>query len=790
MSSANSKTSDFGNEAVKEYYKFLLIRYYKNWYWFAISLAVCTAVAYLYLRYTQPTYSVQSSVLIKDEQAGSAKENILQELDMFSPKKVVENEMEILKSRALTEKVVDELGFDVSYMVEGRLRDQEIFIDNALRIYVVKANDIAFQKPFEILINKNQVVLEGVSYPYGKVVKTPYGLLQFQKRSANIAHPNITVKINHKDDVVNDLVTSLKISQPRRFSSILVLTQETTLPEKGVAYLNRLVHFYDLASLEDKNKVASNTLRFVDDRLKIIAKELTNVEQNIETYKTSSGIVDLSAESTVFLEKVKDSDTQLNQVAIQLGALQELEKYVQSKPTKGSIVPATIGLEDPTLLGLIKQAVELELQREKIIKTLPETSSAVETIDNQLRITKANISDNATSLKKALLNAQRKFQSSNAKLEAFIRSVPTKERKLLDISRQQSIKGGLYTYLLQKREETALSYASTVSDLRVVDPPKANSTPVRPIRRLVFFITLTLGLLIPTFFIWLTDFFNSKIARKGQIEEITKVPIIGEVVQANVSSPLEVSATSRSVLSEQIRALRTNIQFLNTDNESSQTILVTSSISGEGKSFISLNLAASLAITDRKVILLELDLRKPKLHKYLNISTAKGVSNYLANQATLDEIVLPVEGYPNLYFIPCGPTPPNPSELFSTERMKRLFNDLKESFDFIIADTPPIGLVSDALILAKYSNMTLYIIRHMYTQKAYLKNIATHYSEKRFNNMGLLINGIIPKKDYEYNYGYGGDYGYGYSYTSEYGYSEDKVTKSKKPWYTKITNLW
>jgi tyrosine-protein kinase Etk/Wzc len=445
------------------------------------------------------------------------------------------------------------------------------------------------------------------------------------------------------------------------------------------------------------------------------------------------------------------------------------------------VAPATVGLESPTLTGLVGNLFDLEGQRERLIRTVPEKSVPIETIDEQIRSTKRNIADNVQTLRRILLTTQNTLQGNNKRLEATIRTIPQKERQLLDISRQATIKGGLYTYLLQKREETAMSQASTVSDLRIIDDAQANPQAVKPVKRNYYLVALLIGLLLPVLVLWLIDYFNSKISRKAQIEEATEAPIIGEVIQSEATdSPLVLTPKSRSLLSEQIRALRTNIQFFNTDIGTKQTILVTSSISGEGKSFISLNLGASLAIADKKVVMLELDMRKPKLHRYIKETSPKGLSSYLVGQATLDEVIKPVDGYENLFFIPCGIIPPNPSELISGDKMRYLFENLQEHFDVVIADTPPVGLVTDASILARYATMSLYIIRHLYTSKGFLKNIDALYREKRFPNMCLVINGIDVEKDYEYNYGYGYDAGYGYMYRSTYGEDGNTPMKAKK----------
>ncbi|WP_080236629.1 GumC family protein [Spirosoma rigui] len=791
MKATNQVDQTFG----QEYIKFLLTRYAKNWYWFVVAIGISWVITYLVLARIKPVYSTQASILVSasGEEGSSSKEDILRELDIFSSEKNIDDEMEILKSYTLAEKVVNDLGLDVNYSVRGRLRQEDIYRRSPIKVTLITPNRQLFGKAVEVTVAGNRIQIEGVSYPYNRPIQTPLGLILIRKNT-DTWEPFSTLLITtaDKEAVIKSYVERLKVSQATRMSYVLRVKLEDTSIERATAYINRLIHWYDLSSLEYKNRTASNTLQFINGRLSIILGELSNVEKDIQNYKTRAGIVDLSAESSVFLEKVKENDTQLNQVNIQLGALQEVERYIASKSEKAGLAPAMPGLESPVLTGLLTNLFDLEAQREKLIRTAPEGSTVVEVLDNQIRMTKANIADNTQSLRTVLISTRDRMITNNKRVESVIRTIPQKERVLLDISRQQGIKGGLYTYLLQKREETALSLAATVSDLRVVDTPKGDATPIKPRKSAYYLFALVMGLLVPIVVLWLLDFLNNKISRKAEIEEQTNTPIIGELIQADIRSPMEVTAGSRSLISEQIRALRANIHFFTAEEaEGPQTILVTSSISGEGKSFVSLNLGASMAITGRRVVLLELDMRRPKLYKYLNVKTDKGLSSFLVNRATLEEIIQPVEGYPDLFFIPCGPLPPNPSELLSGKRIGELFAALREGFDVVIADTPPVGLVSDAFSIAAQANITLYLLRHLYTNKVYLKNIEALYQEKRFKNMSLLINGIVTRREYEYNYGYGYDPEYGYGYKAGYHDDDEKPKKNLvKKGFSIFSKFW
>lgn len=780
MTSTGQSENQFG----QEYIKFLATKYLRNWYWFALTIALSVLSMFTYLTTLKYAYSAQASILIKEDDhiGGSSKQDLMEELDMFGSKKQVENEIEVLKSYKLAQKVVDDLGLDIVYSYKDRWRVRDLYRDAPIVVKVLKPTEAAFDRPVAVSVLPGKAVVGGVTCPFGQATQSPLGLVLITQRdSVTTPHPDMLVTMEHRDDAILSFTKRLRVSQPNKSASVLFLTLEDHAPDRAAAYLDRLIYVYELSSLQDKNRVAANTLRFVEDRLGIISRELTSVEGDMQRYKTNAGIVDLSSESELFLGKVKENDTQLGQVGIQLGTLREIDTYIAGKPDTRVVSPSTIGLDSPNLSALIANLLDLEGQREKLIRTVPEKSIPIETIDEQIRNTKRNIADNVQTLRRILLSTQNSLQTTNRRIEATIRTIPQKERQLLDISRQASIKSNLYTYLLQKREETAMSFASTVSDLRVIDDAKANPEPVKPVRRNYYAVALLIGLLLPVLALWLIDYFNNKVSRKSQVEAATDAPIIGEIIQSDApESPLEMTPKGRSLLSEQIRALRTNIQFFNPDGGNKQTILITSSVSGEGKSFISLNLAASLAIADKRVVMLELDMRKPKLHRYVRETSPQGLSSYLSGQATLDEIIKPVPGFDSLFFIPCGIIPPNPSELISGEKMRYLFENLHEHFDVVLADSPPVGLVTDANILAKYATMTLYIVRHLHTGRGFLKNIDTLYREKRFPNMCIVINGINVQKDYEYNYGYGYDAGYGYTYRSGYGDEDVKPQKVAK----------
>jgi tyrosine-protein kinase Etk/Wzc len=738
----------------------VLMRYARNWPWFILSIALALAAAYVYLLYQPAVYKAQASLLIKDEDKGMGAESMLKELEIFSSKKVVENEIEILRSYTLMDKIVARLDLATRYYVKTTFGDRETFTP-PVRLIVEQATSELYKKPLTLTFSKpGQVSINEVAYPLNQSVQTPFGRLRVFSRGVIPATSGpLLVGVQPRANATRDFLAVLKAEPTSKASSVIMLTIEDVVPKRGETILDQLIDEYNQAAIADKNKMAANTLKFLEDRLSLISGELATVEKDVEQYKSAQGITDLSAQAQNFLLTVQQNDSQLNQVKIQLGAIGDVERYLSSQSKTQGVAPATLGLGDPVMLGMVNRLSELELKREQIVRTTSELNPIVQTIDSQIKETKSNISENVESMKKQLLTSQQQLVANNGRMESMIRTIPNKERLLLNISRQQAIKNGLYTYLLEKREETAVSFASTISDSRTVDVARHNEKPVKPVRRSYFLLFALIGFLLPIGAMATKDALNNRILRRLDVEEQTQAPILGELMKSKRPEPIVINAKSQSVLAEQIRTLRTNLQFIKSGSDKSQVLLFTSSISGEGKSFISLNLGASLALTGRKTVILEMDLRKPKLHKNLSMLPGVGISNYLIGDATLDQVLQPIPGYENYFMITSGPIPPNPSELLSTDKLPELINALKERFDYVLVDSPPIGLVTDAQLIAPLADATMYIVRHDVTPKLYLKQLDVWYRQNRFNKLNVILNAIGEGESYYNSYQYGAYYG-------------------------------
>jgi tyrosine-protein kinase Etk/Wzc len=740
-----------------------LYKYLGYWKWLTVSIVLSLTIAFFYIKAKTPLYDIESSILIKDDSKGQGPGDMLKQLDLFSGTKVVDNEIEVLKSYTLMEKAVSGLNQQVSYFTRDNFKGSELYGDTCpLLVKVLENNDLTYTEPLKIdIVGKNKIEINGKVVPLNTPVRTPNGMFNISLTGKAQEVKELTVRMAPLSEVIEDYMELLKVAPSSKMSSVLLMSFESSVPQKGKDLLNRLIDEYDKASLEDKNRVTYNTLTFIDKRLKLVSLDLIEAEKEVESYKSHEGITDISEESKLFLENVQQNDLQLNQVQIQQGVLNSIDQYVSNNENRQGTVPATLGIDDPTLLDLIDRLAELETKREGPIKLMKQDNPLILAIDKQIRDLKNSIKQNVKTLQKSFAITKQKLESQNANMESLIKTIPGKERTLVDITRQQTVKNDIYVYLLQKREETALSYASAVSDSRIIDQARSGNEPVKPVKRNVYLIFALIGFALPIGIIYILDLLNNKIKNRKDIEHATNIPILAEISFSAHENILIVNRPEMSVLAEQIRALRTNLAFLS-PGQGVQCLLFTSSLSGEGKSFISLNLGASLAMIGKKTVILELDMRRPKLHSALNIPNAKGISDYLIGAANLNEILQPIEGQDDYYIIPCGPVPHNPVELLIKGRLHELITELRSQFDQIIIDAPPVGIVTDAQILEQYADATVFLVRHDFTPKTKLKLVNDLFKQKKFKNLNLVFNAIKEGGKYGYGYGYQNKYGYGY----------------------------
>lgn len=754
----------------------LIYKFLPYWPFFILLLIISLSTAWLYLRYTMPVYKTTATILIKDDQKNAAADEMMQAFDMFGSKKNVENEVEVLQSKTLMQEVVKNLHLYAPVFADGRVLNQSAYLISPIVIEAKYPDSLVPAKkiPFFYYENTSSIKIDNASYSLNQWVITPYGELKFlhntyYNEKKRDGETNYFFSINTVKKTANNLLSQINISPSSKQSTVIDLSIDGEVPKRGEDILNELLKVYNQAAILDKNVLAANTLKFVNDRLSYVVNELDSVEGRLQNFKASNKITDISAQGQIYLQTVATNDQKISDLNVQLAMLDQVEKYVNSKGDLGGVVPSTLGVADPVLADLLQKLSDIELQYAQTKKIVPENNPAIIALQDGINKLKPGILENIKSQRKNLLAARNDLTSTSNSYSSMLKAIPEKERELLGISRQQAIKNNIYTFLLQKREETALSFASAIADSRIIDKAQSSDAPVSPKKNLIYLAAILGALAFGIGVIYIKDILTRTVQDKADIEKYTDIPFLGEVMYDRSKSPFVILEGKRSFIAEQFRQLRTSLGYLGID-ETHKKILVTSSISGEGKSFITTNMGISFALMGKKVIMIELDLRKPKLSSQFNISHSAGMSNYLIGKAEVNEIIKSTS-IENLSIIPSGPIPPNPSELISNGKLQELLVYLETKFDYIFIDTAPVNPVTDAFILSPFADATLFVIRHDYTPKVFIQKMEQRSTSYSLKNPAIVYNGIKGNGIGKYAYGYG------------YGYTDDI---NNTPWWKQI----
>jgi capsular exopolysaccharide synthesis family protein len=739
-------------------------------YWplFLLAILLGTALAYVYLRFATPLYEATATLIIKDEKKGNEESKIVESLDQISSKKIVENEIEIIQSRKLMENVVRKLGLYAPIYEKGNVHDILAYTKSPVSILALYPDSLVYPKNIDLNYNEKsrQVTLNHkYIYPIDSLVSTPFGKLKFIQNkyfSEDSTHKQFYFYLSRPKDIAPSFLGGLTAMAASKLSSVVDLSYIDVDPLRAENILNQLVDSYQQSANDEKDALAKTTLSFVSNRLALVAADLDSIEREIQQFKSKNQAVDIGTQGQLFLGNVSANDQKLGELNTQLAVLDKVDEFVKSnKDSKAGILPSTLGISDPMLSQLIDKLYNTELEYDKLRKSVGENNPNLIALKDQINKIKPGILSNISSMRQSLLASKQNIASTNAAYNSILQTVPQKEKELLEISREQQIKSNLYSFLLQKKEESEIAYASSVSNSRVVDYAQAQWGPVSPNRKLIFgfFIILFTGLVAA--FIFIKEFFTGKVLYRQEIESLTSIPIIGEIAFDKSKDKIVIEKGRRSFVAEEFRKLRISLSFLGIDS-AHRKILITSSISGEGKSFISANLAVSLALTGKKVILIDMDLNNPTLDKILKITREAGASEFLRGERDPEEIIRSVEDHENLFFISAGANlPGDPTELLSNGKAGDLLNYLENIFDFVIVDTSPIVLVTDGYLLTSLCDATLYVIRHNYTPKALIKRIDENIDINPINNPAIIFNGVKMRGFLKNNYGYGYDYVYG-----------------------------
>ena len=798
-----------------------------NWKWFVLSIIICLGCSYLYLRYKSPVYATSAKLLIKDDsnnKSASAKDAISGMVDfgIISSNYGVDNEIEILNTRTLAAEAVRDLKLYTSYWKKGRVKNVILYKNQPINVDVDAAHLEKLNAPISMSIERdeNKYIVKG-KYYVSVDEKTVEGPFKFEKTLAGFPATIGTKagtlyftngKTRMKDGDVMKVVIVSPMMMAAQYSSALSLEQtsktSTTLNmqlndkniQRGIDYLRQLVICYNRQANEDKNEIAIRTEAFVNDRLEKINSELNSTEGQLENYKKRNRLVELKVDAKESVTNLSSYEQKLNEAATQISLINSLIQFAERPGNKYQVLPSNIGLRDEASISLINDYNKVALERNRLLRTASESSPVVEELTSQLK-------DMNSSIRMALSQAKRNLEiqrnavaSQYGQYNQEVSRTPEQERILTQIGRQQEVKSGLYLMLLQKREENSISLAATADKGKLVELPQYVGK-VSPKTNIILLLGLILGIAIPSLVLYLLQFFRYRIEGHDDVEALTDIPIIADVAVANdaakTRADIVVHENENNQMEEIFRSMRTNLQFMMKPED--KVIMFTSSTSGEGKTFNAANLAISFALLGKKVVLVGLDIRKPRLAELFEIDNHHtGITKLLVkDDPTWNDVqkeILPSEINKNLDLLMAGPIPPNPGEIVTRPSLEKVLNLLKENYDYILVDTAPVGLVTDTLQIGKLVDATVFMCRADYTPKAAFNAINMFKAEKKLKNMAIVINGIdMSKKKYGYYYGVGkygryrnyGSYSKYGNYTSygtygnKYGNANDNSLKLK-----------
>jgi tyrosine-protein kinase Etk/Wzc len=767
----------------------LVLKYLPYLPWIIASLAICLAIAYTKIRYSPEIYSVSGTLLISESKGiGSGSEKFDAFLFDESDKNLYD-EIQVIRSRNMVKRVARSLDMSVQYYSKGNVRSSPIYHDDLpIELKIINLRDST--KPFNIEIRIHSsgdfdIGEESTRYKFGQLISTVNGTFIVSRNPRELSEfksPLFEISYAPPDIRAKQLIGGLSVAQAGESTNILEVKYETENPKIGMDIVNSLMREYQNAGLEEKRQEAVSALRFINEQMDTVSYELSAVEKNLESYRQRNRLYMPEQQSDSYFKSIYETENELAKEGAKLENVNYLLRLLRDSSQPNTQVASQLGIDEPTLLLQVQEFNKLQVQRQTLLRSTTESNPFVKNLDASRSKLRADIIANLSNVRSAFLDNMKSLQFKNMKTGSEVSAIPSKEKQLLDITRRQKILEELYSYLLQKKLETSISSASTISNVRVIEPAMSSESPIQPQKGGIYTMALFLGFLIPSLVIFAFEFFNDKVRTRDDVQNVIDEPIIGEVGHSEDGNAIVVNKDNRKFIAEQFRVIRSNLQYI-LPADSRQTILVTSSFSGEGKSFISTNVAAAMALAGKKTIILEFDIRKPKIMRSLNLTKLDGITSFIVGKVVLEEIIVPVPNVENLYILPCGPVPPNPAELLLSPKLQELFAEMNKKFDFIVIDTAPIGLVSDASILGKFAEATIYIVRHNYTYKKQLEVITELSSTNRLPKVNVIINDIRTGGWYGSYYGYGG-YGmtnYSYGYNSEY-FEERIKTRSIFSW--------
>ena len=783
-------------------YQELLFRYIIHWPWFVASVLICLIGAWTYLHFQTPVYQISASIMIKDDKKGGGSTD-LENLGIggvITSTQSIENEIEVLRSKTILKEVVNNLELYITYYDEDEFPEKELYQTSPVIVNLTAQEAdklpgsalLAMKLSPEGVLDVNlKVGLNEYNQRFEKlpaVLPTDAGTFGFALKDSlsggqmegHKGERHIRAVVSRPFGVAKGYQEALSIAPTSRTTSVAVVSLMNTNIQRARDFINKLMEMYNRNTNNDKNEVAEKTREFINERIKIIDEELGSTEDKLEAFKRNAGLTDISSDAQLAVSGNAEYEKRRVDNGTQINLVRDLIKYINNPSNEYELLPGNIGLSDAGLTTQIGRYNELIIERKRLLRTSTESNPMIVNLDTSIRAMKSNVQAAINGTLQGLLIVKADLEREAGRFSRRISDAPGQERQYVSIARQQEIKAGLYLMLLQKREENAITLAATANNAKIIDEPVATGGPLSPKPNMIYMIALVLGVGLPVGVIFLIGLTKFKIEGRGDVEKLTRLPIVGDVpLTTKRTGSIAVFENQNNLMSETFRNVRTNLQFMLENDQ--KVILVTSTISGEGKSFVASNLAISLSLLGKKVVIVGLDIRKPGLNKVFNISRKEqGITQYLSNpEKNLMDFVQVSDVSKSLYILPGGTVPPNPTELLARDGLDKAVETLKKNFDYVILDTAPIGMVTDTLLIGRVADLAVYVCRADYTRKAEYTLINELAENNKLPNLCTIINGLdLQKKKYGYYYGYGKYgkyYGYGKRYGYGYGYGEHKI---------------
>jgi capsular exopolysaccharide synthesis family protein len=775
----NTNKSELWNLSLKD----LFYKYVRFLPFFLLSVAITLLIAFAYLRYSTRIYSATGSMLIKnDQQQGRSSDKVEDILSGSNRNQNIQNEIEVLKSKPLMVRVVNKLGLQFSYTAKGKVKDFNVYTQGPFAIQAFEIADSLTSFSFSVKFVNNhsfRVNNEAAVFEFDQLFKNKFGVFRLIKKPIPAtANTEFNVRWQPALGVAGSLAGSVKVQPKTPGTGILTVNIQTTNAQMAADIVNNMMIQYDSMTVEQNNYSTDQMLGFINARLHDMNIELDSLQLNFLRYKQQHKLFDVEKQLGDYFLKYTEADKGTLEEEFKLRIATEVDNYLKDKKNQYSnVTPSALALEDITLNELMTLYNKAQLDRQLLVDgNVPADNPAVIEADGQIEKLREKLIENLRNIRLSYASSINALKTRSDAVQSKLQDLPYELKEYVEMERQINTKQELYSLLEGKREEAAISRAATVSNSKVLDLATVSAEPVKPNKKTIQILAILVGIGIPALVIFMGEVLNDKISTRYDIERITQAPILGEIGHSFADNTLIVNKTSRTMVAEQFRIIRSNLQYV-INNSHRSVILVTSSFSGEGKSFVSTNMASVLALTGKKTVILEFDIRKPKVLSGLNMTRRPGITNFMLGKAELEDLITQVPGQENLFVLSCGPIPPNPSEMLLDQRITTLFDWLRVHYDVIVVDTAPVGMVSDAMTLSKFADCTLYLVRQGHTFKKQIALIDELYRENKLPKVSIIINDVKVKPGYGYygygRYGYGYGYGYGASGSGSY-YEEEK----------------